>query len=54
MKLHWWTWHHWEKWKDVEWGALQSDGVKVGTYIIQERICLMCGLKQLRRVGSQS
>ena len=46
---NWFTGHKWKKWEEIGQGRLIQDGRRtVGFWIKQERVCLDCGLKQLR------
>ena len=46
---NWFTGHKWRKWEEIGQGRLIQDGKStVGFWIKQERVCLNCGLKQLR------
>lgn len=49
---NWFTSHKWGKWEEIGQGRLIQDGKRtVGFWIKQERVCLNCGLKQLRVDG---
>lgn len=43
-----WLFHKWGKWLDTGTGDLIDLGVKVGTFIRQERRCLKCNKVELR------
>ena len=49
MTASWHFLHIWSSWKDIERGEIAVQGTQgVGNYLIQERVCEMCGKKQLR------
>ncbi len=42
-----WLWfHRWSKWVDVDRGYIQIDGLRIGTFVEQERRCRDCGKSQ--------
>lgn len=46
---NWFTGHKWKKWHEIGRGNMVADKtITVGFWIKQERVCLDCGLKQLR------
>ena len=54
-----WQLHSWGKWTDKEQGDLllrntrTGEAFKNGYYLVQERVCAGCGLKQLRTLGTK-
>ena len=46
---NWFTGHKWKKWHEIGRGNMVANKTNtVGFWIKQERVCLDCGLKQLR------
>lgn len=46
MSCGWLLGHHWEKWKVINSGKISYKGQVKGTFIIQQRTCLICGRTQ--------
>lgn len=46
-----WKGHDWSKWKELIRGDIQrtSDKSCIGIFLIQERQCDCCGLKEIKR-----
>jgi hypothetical protein len=40
--------HKWGKWVDIAAGPITEDGVRIGSFIRQERRCERCGKCKLR------
>jgi hypothetical protein len=51
-----WLWHKYGKWVTVQSGPLIDDffapGCTVGAYVMQQKVCVRCGKKKLRRAES--
>lgn len=44
--------HRWDKWRVIEEGKVANGKQQeVGNYLVQTRICLDCGKKQMRQEG---